>query len=642
MNQLIAIENIDAVLSRERLLPTVVMWNRLEGRPRREDFLRALRAEVRDPLWMLCKQWQVGEFKGDDAGSPVFAKVHIDTTRITRFRPGSDATGTAVDFDTETPIETTVEQRPIAFHGQDHLRSFDVRVAMGRQWLKLLGAAGLGAHAQGYIDTYGIAEPDPSARADAFLTAHPAVWQTLSALAGRAMDGGALAEYLAEDATHHAYDGIGVADADKPAVDVVADRFRAWFETLFAQPPAGGNDAWIGEQLEYQFAVSAPVGETEKVMVADEYHQGRLDWYSLDVDPTAASLADGGGAPPAHPAASFTSSFLPVNMQFEGMPNTRWWTFEDAKTNFGDITPDTTDVNKLLLIEFALVYANDWFLVPFQLPVGSLANVAGLAVTNAFGERTWVRPSGAGDDEDWQRWAMFQLAVKGDDNVAADTTLVLLPTVPKSDEGPPIDDVNLIRDEVANMVWAVENQIPLATGRSKRGQAAGRELARRLEAILDGEIDGGLVVPEIPAAAAAIRYEVMHGVPENWIPFIPVHVDGSNREIQLQRASMPRVILGDPSRPEKIKPRTGLIRQGLDEESPQPYFLHEEEVPRAGVRVVQAFQRTRWHDGRVFTWVGVRKQTGRGEGHSGLAFDRLVPTQRRLRPALRRFVGPDA
>ncbi len=564
MNQLIAIENIDAVLSREHLLPTIVMWNRLEGRPRREDFLRALRAEVRDPLWMLCKQWQVGEFGGDDAGSPVFAKVHIDTTRITRFRPGS---GSAVDFDRQTPIETTVEQRPIEFHGQDHLRSMDVRVAMGRQWLKLLAAAGLGGHAQEYIDTYAIAEPDPTSRADAFLTAHPAVWQTLSALAGRAMDGAKLYDYLLADATHHAYDGIGVAVTDQPAVDTLAGRFRTWFDTLFVQPPAAGNDAWIGDQLEYQFAVSAPTGGTEKVMVADEYYQGRLDWYSLDVDTDADPLADD-AAPPADPAQSFTSSFFPVNMQFEGMPNTRWWTFEDAKTNFGDIQPDTTDVNKLLLIEFALVYANDWFLVPFQLPVGSLANVAGLAVTNVFGERTWVRPSGAGDDEDWQRWAMYQLAVKGDEDVAADLTLVLLPTVPKTDEGPPIDDVNLIRDEVANMVWAVENQIPLATGRSKRGQAAGRELARRFEAILDGEIDGGLVVPELPDAAAAIRYEVMHGVPENWIPFIPVHLEGDNREIQLQRASMPRIIVGDPNPPEKIKPRTGLIRQGLEDAPP--------------------------------------------------------------------------
>ena len=31
MNEFIAIENIDAVLAREVLIPTIVMWNRLEG-----------------------------------------------------------------------------------------------------------------------------------------------------------------------------------------------------------------------------------------------------------------------------------------------------------------------------------------------------------------------------------------------------------------------------------------------------------------------------------------------------------------------------------------------------------------------------------------------------------------------------------
>ena len=43
------------------------MWNRLEGRPRQHDFDRALKAEVRDALWMLTKQWQMGELTGDDA-----------------------------------------------------------------------------------------------------------------------------------------------------------------------------------------------------------------------------------------------------------------------------------------------------------------------------------------------------------------------------------------------------------------------------------------------------------------------------------------------------------------------------------------------------------------------------------------------
>ena len=56
---------------------------------------------------------------------------------------------------------------------------------------------------------------------------------------------------------------------------------------------------------------------------------------------------------------------LPTQVTFNGMPNTRWWEFEDGRTNFGDIKPDTTDLAKLLLIEFGLVYANDWFLIPF-------------------------------------------------------------------------------------------------------------------------------------------------------------------------------------------------------------------------------------------------------------------------------------
>lgn len=68
------------------------------------------------------------------------------------------------------------------------------------------------------------------------------------------------------------------------------------------------------------------------------------------------------------------------------------------------------------------------------------------------------------------------------------------------------------------------------------------------------------------------------------------------------------------------------MRHGLDEEVPAAYFIHEEEVPRAGIRVAQSYQRTRWNDGRVFTWLGVRKLTGRGEGASNLAFDQILPT----------------
>ena len=388
------------------------------------------------------------------------------------------------------------------------------------------------------------------------------------------------------------------------------------------QPPPSGDDAWIPEWLEYQFAASAPVPGGEKVYVADEYYQGRLDWYSLDVDAGITELdpvpgSDVTGLPPNAPR-----TMIPTPVSFAGMPNTRWWSFEDSKTNFGDIDASTTDLAKLLFLEFALVYSNDWFLIPYTLPSGAIASVRGFVVTNVFGERYWIEAAGRGADANWQRWSLFTIDVQGKPGAAADTSLLVLPTVPKIQEGPPTEEILLVRDEVANMVWGVEQSVPLATGEAKRGLEAARETVVFFENQLAARFGG--TPPPPPPAAAPIRYEIMTTVPENWIPFIPVHVDGSNREIQLQRAALPRILEGDPDPPVKVRPRTVLLRQGLDLVPPQPYLVHEEEVPRAGARLLQSFQRTRWTDGRVYTWLRVRKQTGRGEGSSGLGFDEIV------------------
>ena len=51
-------------------------------------------------------------------------------------------------------------------------------------------------------------------------------------------------------------------------------------------------------------------------------------------------------------------------------------------------------------------------------------------------------------------------------------------------------------------------------------------------------------------------------------------------------------------------------------------------MPRAGAIVTRGFQRTRWFDGRVYTWLGRQKQTGRGQGASGLVFDRAADGKR--------------
>jgi hypothetical protein len=598
-----------------RRFPSVTTWNRLEGRPRTANLERALRAEVRDALWMLTKQWQMGEFRGSDAGSPISAKLRVDMTRLTKYRPGEE--GKAQPFSYEVPLEATVERRAIPLTMGGRGIAFDLRVTMGREWLALIEGIG-GGYRKDFIEAFPIAEPDPTQEADADRASDPQQFALFAALAGRAMDGGALYEHLTASSANHAYDGVaGIAEGDHKALDEAAAGFLAWFERLILQPPSSGEDAWQPQRLDYAFAASAPEpGGGEKVYAADAYGEIRLDWYSLDVDATgkleAVPGSEATGLPPQE-----TRTTIPVPVSFAGMPNTRWWAFEDAKTNYGDIDANTTDLAKLLFLEFALVYANDWFVIPYTLPAGSIASVRGLEVTNTFGERFWIEAADAGADAEWQRWSMFTIDVEHSSGAPADTSLLLLPTTAKVEHGAPSEEIMLIRDEVANMVWGVETVVQLPGGES----AAGRQVAQQLHAYYQGLI-GPVSTP--PASKAPIRYQVMSSVPENWIPFLPVHVEGSNRETQLQRAAMPRILEGGPAAPPPVQPHTALLRQGLDESVPQPYFVFEEEVPRAGAIAMLSYERTRWSDGRVFVWLRVRRQTGRGEGSSGLRFDEII------------------
>ena len=311
-----------------------------------------------------------------------------------------------------------------------------------------------------------------------------------------------------------------------------------------------------------------------------------------------------------------TRTVVPGEARFSGMPLPRWWAFEDGRTDFGAIGADTTDLVKLLFLEFALVYSDDWFLLPCDLDEGTLARVDGVMFTDVFGQRSWIQPAGSGAGDDWQRWSMFNLDVSGTAPVAAQLGLFLPAGVPGTADGATVEDVLLVRDEAANMVWGIECAVLLATGTSMPGEEAAREtLAYRKR----------LHPPPDPLApVAAIAYEGMNTVPENWIPFIPVHVPGDNREIQLQRGAMPRVLDGEVTTPVKVRPRTTLLSPGLD--AGQPYFVHEEEVPRVGTRLTVAYRRTRWHDGRVVVWLGARRATGRGEASSGLDWDRIANT----------------
>ena len=605
------IEQLPSILAGKIQVPAIVVWNRFEGRPRKDNFQRALGAEVRDPYWFLCRQWQVGEYKADDAGSPVEAKIKAKTTQVTKL---SSRDGNHVfPFDSNQPLETRIENQQISY-------SLPIRQQIGRYWIKLLhkqAIPGITATISEFKEKFPFQVPERNEE-NAAIFAHKEVLQVTMGVAGRALDGGKLMDFLLEG--NNPADVTSLTNpAEKEIVNKLGKQLVSWFNDLYFQKE-DDETFWNPEQLEYQFAASAPEGSGEKVLIADQYYRGHLDWYSLDIDPNRRSLPDIGSTEDVQ--GSLLRITIPGPIDFNGMPNPRWWQFEEGRTNFSGIDAHTTELGKLAFLEFGLVYSNDWFLIPFDLPVGTIATIEGMAVTDVFGDRYWIEPAGDGIDNNWQRWGMYNQNKRGEllAQARVDTSIFLAPALGKSMESKPVEHINLIRDEMANMVWGIERVIQLSNGYPKPGDEAATEFRNYLKSLLDET-----ALPEPLETDALIRYELMNTVPENWIPLIPVKATDNplERQVKLQRAAMLRILSERETNPKPVQPRTSLLRHGIKGDTTTPYYISEIEVPRSGTQLFKTYQRARGKDGKVYVWLGWKKRTGHGEGNSGLQFDQI-------------------
>jgi hypothetical protein len=540
-------------------IPLVRGWNRLEGRPRSADFERSLRAEVRDPLWFLTRQWQFGEFEGDDAGSPIDARIAYETAPLDGYRSGADI----LPYDGKTPLEARVEGEAVPFDLMLHMQA-------ARVFERLLADRGRGARLHDYVGLFVLdydagAAGEGTSEARAMFDAGQSFLFDAAQLIAAVRDG--------SHATRIA--GFTGLTATESAQLVEAGQLLvSWYERTYTQPTQ--PPAWRPDRLDYHFDCVS--GGEAVTLTADDHRGGDLDWHAFDV---GSPVASGRTAPTVT-----ALSFLPTTVRFAGMPSPRYWEMEDGKTDFGRLDINTNDLARLLLAEYMLLFSNDWCAVPLALSVGSFTRIQGLLVTDVFGEQTLIRAADRGRDSDWQRWSMYRL--DGDDS--ANMGLLLAPALASGMRSAPVEQVRFLRDEMANMVWAVEYRVA-----SKLGEPFNPALAPP-------------VPPSPGPAAAAARFHLGDSVPANWRPFIPAHLPGSQRSIRLQRARLP----DQPALP------LGAV---LD--APAPYFVAEEEVPRAGRLVTRGFRRARWTDGTTFLWMGRESPIGRGEGSSGLAFDRV-------------------
>lgn len=599
-------------------------WARLEPRARQVDFGGALQAKVHDPLWMLARQWQFGEFKGEDTGSAILARLARRVTPVTGVRAGGSSDA---QYESALPLEACVERLPIAWQSPTR------RASAGRHFLALLerracdlpGTAApfdLRTYAALFARTFRIAvEPldanDPAnAAAIAMRRAQARAQRTLAAMAGHAIDGVALARAVIPGATWADLPrdlAIGVHQDHQATVHQALLDYQEWFAGLHVEP-GGTASAWVPSQLEYQFACTLPRDDAALVFAADQYTSGRLDWYAFDQAPRE-------DKPQPRRATTDVKSVIPTPAEFAGMPRARWWQLEDAAVDLGAIRADETDVAKILVAEFALLYGNNWLVVPYRQPVGSLAEIDGIVVTDVFGWRTCVMPATASSDGVWTRWDFFSISPRdGSGHVPLGQHLFLPPVLDKVLESEPMEAVAFVRDEMSNMVWAVETRVTDGDGRGRDGSSQARHLDGAL-AQLERALAGPSASPaENSATPPQLQFRLGTSVPANWIPFVPVHKPAQTRAIRLQRASMPRFFLDGVA---PIRPTTSILRPGLrtDDTQEGPLYLDEEEVPRTGVCVEGTLQRSRWCGGETHVWHGRRVTLGRGEGGSGLRFD---------------------
>src|SRR5687768_9014378 len=108
-------------------MASITYWNRLEPDPRCKSLARSLAAEIRDPAWLLTRQWQLGEFQGEDAATPMSVEIEIETFDLTTCGPAASPS----TIERGVPLESQVQHEP-------YTPDLATRVELSQMWSRLL------------------------------------------------------------------------------------------------------------------------------------------------------------------------------------------------------------------------------------------------------------------------------------------------------------------------------------------------------------------------------------------------------------------------------------------------------------------------------------------------------------------------
>ena len=598
--------------------------SRIEGRTRDADPTEAMRLRVHDPLWMLARQWQMGEFRGNNTGTAMSVRC------IVRYEDCSS-----------DPIEPVTEQINPRI-------DFLAKIESAVHFLDLMRSSGLNVkeHLPGLIQSFPIdwnalddslVLPDAvTSQQEHLLNRH--LQNYARAYRGKIFDGEALYNHLVQ--------GQSFLKGDSEEAET---KFKAWFQKKY-KPVSSDSQSWQEADLCYTVETNV----AGKQFTGDRYQGGRLSWYTFDYNDNQSA-----GQSQTSSSKSEQVLCLPTPASFAAAPNKRLWQMEDRKVFMGNSVEEPSEANSVVM-RFATMYSNDWMLFPLKTEIGQYITIERIDVIDSFGQRhTMSGDCRAGNKEQLgeyeEQWQVFVNSTVGDAKRTAINGLYYAQQLAATIEGKPVEEIKILRDEIANMVWGVENIVSDGCG----GTLDANLYATQLETIVNERNKAGEPVrepdtivfgqdsaPEVEKAAsnqaprAKFSYSLQSSVPFNWIPFIPQRLateDTKNspffmggREIILRRGKMPCYIFnGNKFDLHAVRPKSSIMRPVVTRDKngnvlkEEPMVIHEEAVQATGIRLTKNYQRARWIGGKTYQWLGVHKLQSRTEASSGLVFDKL-------------------
>ena len=600
------------------LLPDITHWTRLEPRPRVNDFVSSLRAEIRDPMWLLTRQRRVHEFQGEDTGSPAYVRYTKRSTPVTKwgYRTGIKLEQPVVeqDLDAHRPLEAQALSEP-------HTPDLFTRVELGQVFFDLLDIEFTTDTLRKKIkDRFRSATIAPFAQlevkaAPPFDPRDRATSQFALMVKKGAVDGFKVHEKAKEVAGGGPFPpNLGDDDTERNKIRSAFDNLVKWVTRTYGSMTDEPTDpaGWDVRRLEYDLQVRGGQGG-DATLTAVPDREGTLTWTSFDLKAEPTDPLSGG--------TTKTEIAIPSHVKFKGMPAPRFWDFEEGDLALPEVKPDMLELAKLVLIDYAVVAGIDWFTIPVDFPAGTMARIEGVSVRDVFGKTIDISPAeNKAALPGPSRWTIFS---QGQPGAGLASFRILPPGAGRTAQaGPVLEEVRFARDEAANLVWAIERITENPLGQPRPGQER------------DAAVDAAAGAPSAPPATIApLRYQIESKVPINWIPFLPVKLDPDPNKpaIELEKAAVVRPDSQTPPQPTFVPSTAKLLSPDKIRKATVAndkfYRLPEEEVPRAGLRVQRLVYRARWHDGSTHVWVTRRKLVGAGETQSGLRFDAALPTK---------------